>query len=384
MPTMKQPVCQGSRRPAQERRRGAVLLISLALLALLSLFALAFVKLVNFERRASTNYTDSVRARMLARAGIQHAIVALQDIAGERHYSDPRKDTWYYELVPPPNSVMTQQQREALDLPLNLQITQEPSFKLKNLGPLKTNSDPLLNRCAIDIPNGVTTHNDGGECANDPVFYRAKLAVSGMLASTYNEGLDCYKLKVIDAASQLNLNHPDPAAAQMMLKNLLRAAAVNYTGTPTWTILEAPANAIAAHVILNRPTSGFRSKAEVQALLTVDPAIHGLATSNCPCKDGTVGPANGALNLVSVTAANRVTDTRWDEALRDLVTVRSWVDEKVIRPWNLNPDLPANHYYYEPGKRALPLMARSPINLNTARKPVLSFEAVLAAFEPPH
>ena len=50
--------------------RGATLLISIAILALLSLFSLAFVRLIRFEREASSNYSQDIRAQLLARAGI--------------------------------------------------------------------------------------------------------------------------------------------------------------------------------------------------------------------------------------------------------------------------------------------------------------------------
>lgn len=48
--------------------------------------------------------------------------------------------------------------------------------------------------------------------------------------------------------------------------------------------------------------------------------------------------------------------------LRDMLTVSSWVDTSVIRPWKLNGN----------GRRDLELMPRAPINLNTASLPVLT------------
>ncbi len=361
--------------PQTDRRRGAVLLISLALLALLSIFALAFVKLVKFERRAATNYTDAVRARMLARAGIQHAVVALQDIAGQRHYSDPRVDTWFYQLKAPPtsgaNMVMTQVQREALNLKLDLSLTTEPSFKMSNLGPAKNSSLPSDNECVVNLdpaagPIVLEHGDDGSVCKTDPVMYRAKLAISGVMGQTYDDGLDAYKLKVLDAASQLNLNQPNQAAAHMMLKNLLRSAA---EGFADWNLNEAQADALASHVILNRRASGFRSKAEIQSLITVDPVLHNLGSNDCRCKD----TGKGGLALTGIGADQRVTPDIWTQGLRDLVTVRSWVDEKVVRPWNLGPvdTIPTSHAYYEKGVRGLNIMKRAPVNLNTARKPVL-------------
>ncbi|RMG11453.1 MAG: hypothetical protein D6731_15650 [Planctomycetota bacterium] len=331
-------------------------MVSLAILALLSLFAVAFVQLTNFERAASRNYSDAVRARLLARAGVRRAVVELQEIAGKRHYSDPKADGWGYALTAPTN--MTEAQRKGLNLPLDLLLTTTPSFKLTNLGLVKSSEDPSKNRCDGEP-------HTGPNCASDPLLYGSPLAVSGFLGRSYQGGMDVYKLKILDTASQLNVNHPDPAAAQRMLKNLIRAAAEEDTVWRTQMTPQA-ADAIAAHVILNRPSSGFRSKAEVQALITIDPAHH---SASCPCK--TTAAANGGLALAGVTAANRVTEERWLEHLRDRITTHSWVDEKVIRPWNLNPDLPASHAYWQAPKRSLPLMRRAPVNLNTASRPVL-------------
>ena len=52
-------------------------------------------------------------------------------------------------------------------------------------------------------------------------------------------------------------------------------------------------------------------------------------------------------------AGNNVTEERWNLLLRDKLTISSWVDDKVIRPWNLNED----------PKQALTLMPRAPINI---------------------
>lgn len=130
-----------------------------------------------------------------------------------------------------------------------------------------------------------------------------------------------------------------------------------------WPLTIGQARKIANHVIANRPVGGFRSKAEIQELVVFEPG----ATHPAGCKCGQ--------NLDSLGADSRVTEDRWlyaavptgtgsggvRPAIRDMVTVYSWIDEKVIRPWDLNGE----------GRRGLSLMPRAPINLNTATQPVL-------------
>lgn len=298
--------------PARARRasreRGATLLVSIAILTLLAVFSIAFVQLVNFERHASTNYVDAVRARMIARAGLQRAVAELQRIATLKHYSDPVGDRWGFAYQAP-----------AGPADLNMLSTVAPSFATPDTGSRRIFGGPLV--------------------------------YSGALSSTYGpDSLDAYKLKIIDAASQLNLNHPDDASLQRMLKNLFRCAAEL---DPQWTLTEADANLLAQRIIaVKPPRSGFRSLTEVWQILSQQ-ILPGPSNVVTPQADRWLHPsANGQR-----------------PPLRDMLTTSSWVDESVIRPWNLNNE----------GRRSLPAMPRAPVNLNTASVPVLT--AVLAELQ---
>lgn len=65
-----------------------------------------------------------------------------------------------------------------------------------------------------------------------------------------------------------------------------------------------------------------------------------------------------------------VTEDEWLYRLRDKITVHSWEDRTVVRPWNLNTHETINGHEVEPYQR-LAAMPRAPINLNTASKEVL-------------
>lgn len=319
-----------------ERERGATLLISICILTLLFVFSMAFVRLVNFERTASANYTDSVRARMLARAGIERAIVEMQRIAGRRHYSHPGMpttkvlpadtmgDAWSYSdndpavdcPQPATYDPLTKQFKVAGRIfPLDIHSTRTPSFRL------------------------VDTRT----------FYGAPLVYSGKLGESYAGGVDIYKLKVFDTARMLDLNHPDQVAARRMLKNLLYAAL-----NPG--ITQGQAAVLANAIIDRRPPSGFKSKAEIESIL--------------------LNPPSGSGTGISPDTYRR--------KLRDLITVYAWRDEKVIRPWaqnsiagDITADLNttttgAGVSLVEPAQRILTLSpARAPININTAPREVL-------------
>ena len=55
-------------------RRGAVLIVVLGVLMLLSLLATSFATLQITERQVSRNYLDTVRAKLLAQSGVQDAL----------------------------------------------------------------------------------------------------------------------------------------------------------------------------------------------------------------------------------------------------------------------------------------------------------------------
>lgn len=78
------------------RRRGAVLLITLGVLAVLVVFALALASLLRLERRAATNVTDAARARFVAEAGIERATFGLTE-SGDFHSQDRARILWLEE-----------------------------------------------------------------------------------------------------------------------------------------------------------------------------------------------------------------------------------------------------------------------------------------------
>jgi hypothetical protein len=78
--------------------------VALAILALLSLFAITLVRITTLERQASANYTAQVEARLAAEAGVSRAVAAAKAGIANRHWAEPG-DWWL--LGSPPAAPVT-------------------------------------------------------------------------------------------------------------------------------------------------------------------------------------------------------------------------------------------------------------------------------------
>lgn len=257
---------------------------------MLSLFAVVFARLMNLERAASANYNDGSRARLAARAGVSRAIAEMRRVAGLRPYSDPWQDNWGFWLQAPGALPPVE--------PLNLLTTTLPSFANTD------NPDPQ---------------------APQPMFWGEPLAYSGYLGSAgYADGSALlYKLKILDTASGVNVNHADAISAERMVKNLLKAS----LGLP-----DVEATGYASTLLAARPMGGFETKAQLAVILM----------------------APGA-------STPGLSEPQW-ATVQDQLMIHGWLDTKVIRPWNLN----------QVSQRSLLTQPRPPINLNTASQAVIT------------
>ena len=74
------------------KRKGAVLIIVLGVLAILALLATTFATLQATEKRVARNYLDMVRAKLLAQSGAQDATNRLREYFPYRYFNtDPTK-----------------------------------------------------------------------------------------------------------------------------------------------------------------------------------------------------------------------------------------------------------------------------------------------------
>src|SRR5262245_45830538 len=64
--------------PRARSRRGAVLIVVLGVLIVLSLLGISFARISTLDRRVASSFLDSVRAQLLARSGVERAVDVLR------------------------------------------------------------------------------------------------------------------------------------------------------------------------------------------------------------------------------------------------------------------------------------------------------------------
>ncbi len=191
-----------------DRNRGAALLMSLAILAVLSILAITFVRLSSTERLSASNFALGVRAKMVAHAGISRAIADLQKIAIDHPYSD-LADKWVFR---------TNDGKDVGFYP----GTELDDAKFPSL-PFDKDADGVFE-------NGtgtLTTHDlvNGRAISGmiSKVGDTGGVAISGGLNYGRNYGLQqydddglVYKLAIRDTASKLNINGKQSSLAAIL------------------------------------------------------------------------------------------------------------------------------------------------------------------------
>ncbi|MBI3097641.1 MAG: hypothetical protein HYY93_05250 [Planctomycetes bacterium] len=147
-------------------RSGSALIITLGVLALVSLLAFTFVSLARSERHISQNYVDQVRASILARSGIEQAVARLRATTLVKAWDDPR-DPWVFH----------------------------------------TNNNTGVG-AGQSIATAVHPSFESGTSFGRPF--------SAVLPGTHAPNGDTVVLKVVDAAGQINLNSPQANFGQIL------------------------------------------------------------------------------------------------------------------------------------------------------------------------
>lgn len=146
----------------EKNKRGIALVSVISVLAVLSILAVYFLSALKLSAQKNVQYTASVRARLLARAGVHFAIAQLKYApdGARANFCDDKTENWYYAAGTG---------EELSDAPMN-----QTSFSHASFDSLKTN----------------------------------------ILFGTSLVGI--IKLKVIDAASQININDGNSNLANML------------------------------------------------------------------------------------------------------------------------------------------------------------------------
>ncbi|MBI3270871.1 MAG: hypothetical protein HYZ53_17855 [Planctomycetes bacterium] len=381
-------------------RRGFVLIFAMGMLALMAILGIAFLSTSQAERSSIVNYNDQARARMLAQAGLQHALTELSvavtkyafDALNYNDFSAPPGVVPFPWAPPgataspvPPNPLpqvppfqwSMSQSWPAYEPTLTLN---DPNVAADNTAVPPTTGLRLMELNEVPPPSvraagvrGITATPSfyagfttwGG---NDPLTGRPyDWAYSGALGGTYlytenlaglpqvNRRGDTYTLRVMDCASQLYINMRH-ASLNTMLVNLA-AAIVSYTQAGGLKVINpVPSSAYANSIIANRgarPNQLFMNKGELfEAMLAAETATFG----------------------ASVASYQRANDRF--RVLRHFVTEEAWVDRTVLLPQPQAalaasaPPIAENLAFLRAVNSPLG-QGRAPINVNTASVPVL-------------
>jgi len=155
------------------RERGMVLLFALGVLSLLAVMGMIFATFIRTEAIASQNRLDAVRAALVARSGIIRAVSELRNVCALRPY-DSVDDSWVYKDK------------------------------------------------AGNLANGIPLEDEN-----------VRPTVEGSLGGTYTVGGNVYRVKVIDCASQINLNGKQPLEVMARMLDALGEAIASRGGKGT-------------------------------------------------------------------------------------------------------------------------------------------------------
>lgn len=262
----------------RQKTRGSMLIVAMGILALMSIMAVTFTRLMKLESDASTNYIDMIRAKLLARSGESRSIVSLRDSASANSF-DSIADLWVFK-------------------------------------------------------------DDGGNlAAGTPIEDATKPSFEGDLGGTYADKGNIYKVKVIDCASQINLNGTQPRLTDML--DNLGAAISRKRGVPDpLTGLEYKGGTGGQAIVTFRSSlvnAKYSSKMQLLELFQENER-----------KKGTTDADKVGLDKFNV--------------FKDYVTANGWLNEKTVKgTQNPDPKIPPL-YFPEP---------RYPVNINTATHEVL-------------
>ncbi len=208
------------------REKGSMLLIALAALALLSLYAVVFFTSMSTERSIASSYVTGVKAENVAKAGIERAVAdikqaLLYDPSNPNNFRarswDNLDDPWRY----PSTSLASNLSLEQVTSKDQLSFPNSPQGGL------------------LDRPNG-------------------KYAYSGSLGPVAKNVEGIYRLKILDCNSMIYINAANKVNLKRILTNLFEKLPVPGTKSPAqW-----------ADLLVNiRPPEGFKTKKQVRELL---------------------------------------------------------------------------------------------------------------------
>ena len=218
-----------------KHNKAHALILSLAVLMLLSGLAIQFSGMATVEMRASHNYQEMQESRLVAKAGIDYAVASISS----GYKSNPLYFGWLY---------------------------------VKSDADADSNPGYATNKYADDgIGDGVTLANMQRVTATDhgPSFFTSQkiFNIAGVnlhCSGDINGHNNPYTLKVFDVAAQINLNNTNPGLATI-LNGLSWAVALRepYKSSASPFDSAGPLHGLGAQIVANRPSNGYQTKTDL-------------------------------------------------------------------------------------------------------------------------
>jgi len=319
----------------RRQERGYVLLVSMGMLGLLSLLAMAFVTITRAEQQVSHSFVDAVRARMMAETGIEWAIGVMRSTQGGSPFSTPPE--WNF---PGPGGQEFMYYRDSTPGDDN-QFA--PSSKVLGMGiPLRRASRPSYLHGVTPPTFAPTANLDDQVISGYHPPYTAPY-----IPGAYAIRGDHFRLKVFDCTMKINLNMQAGTSLELMLVTLVQAL---YDPEISSILAETKRDPIPAAPgpIMGGP-GGL-----AQAIIAFRDLLPGGAFSR---KEEILGVPGMTVDIWTL--------------LRDYVTVYGWPDDKVAKPV---PGWPGLGYYdaSSSAQGTWGTQPRYPINVNAAPLEVLT------------
>ncbi len=238
-----------------KEKRGAVLIVVMAVLMVLALLATTFASLQGLERQVARNYLDGVRAKQLARAGVEFGYSRLLEGLNAGQLGNPQflKSLQYFG-----NDTLEVGTSPAL-LNVDLGIAMNPSLACEatggsTSGPLEAPQNPTD---ANITPRNIWVRHPS---STTPI----QVGFSGLMDSgSYGIYGDSFSLNVRDASAMIYVNDGvNESTTYGSVTRNLRRVLKRLGEAPTVGVMN-----LGDLIINNRPTGGYKTKRELQSIL---------------------------------------------------------------------------------------------------------------------
>ena len=214
------------------------LILSMAVLMLLSIMAIQFSGMASLEMQASYNFQESQGARLVAQAGIEFAIANIRT-----GFQDPLYHLWRYRSA-------------------DIDAHVDPQYYANRFAEDEIGAGVSLTAIQTVVPGINTNYPSFATDATKVNIGGSERMVSGWVNGNRNQ---VYTLKVFDVASQININSfQDGSKLATVLNNLSWAIAQRQPYKSSSGFDSAgPLHGLGTQIFNSRPANGYQNKSQL-------------------------------------------------------------------------------------------------------------------------